>query len=38
MGEGKLDFSGENVNELVNPHQRLWHWTSVERIIREKTF
>ncbi len=28
MGEGKLDFSGDNVNELVNPRGTRWRWKS----------
>lgn len=26
MGEGKLDFSAVNNNELVNPHEAGWKW------------
>ncbi|EJD02544.1 NAD-binding protein [Fomitiporia mediterranea MF3/22] len=35
MGEGKLDFSAENVNELVNPSGRLWKWKSVEEALND---
>jgi hypothetical protein len=30
MGEGRLDFSSDNQNELVNPREAVWKWTSVE--------
>lgn len=30
MGDGKLDFSNENSNELVNPRGTVWKWTTVE--------
>ncbi|KAH8116734.1 NAD-binding protein [Phellopilus nigrolimitatus] len=32
MGEGKLDFSSDNSNELVNPRERLWKWKTVEDV------
>lgn len=25
-----MDFSGDNSNELVNPRQQLWTWTTLE--------
>ncbi|PIL30680.1 hypothetical protein GSI_07384 [Ganoderma sinense ZZ0214-1] len=34
MGEGKADFSSQNDNELVNPNEKFWKWTSVEDIVR----
>ena len=34
MGEGKLDFSIENDNELVNPGQRVWKWGGLEDCVR----
>ncbi|OCH93284.1 NAD(P)-binding protein [Obba rivulosa] len=35
MGEGKLDFSNDNHNELVNPNEELWKWRTVEGFVRE---
>ncbi|KAH9890553.1 NAD-P-binding protein [Cubamyces lactineus] len=35
MGEGKLDFSGENANGLVNPAEAFWKWKSVEDLLRK---
>ncbi|KAH9942397.1 uncharacterized protein BXZ73DRAFT_87989 [Epithele typhae] len=35
LGEGKLDFSANNDNELINPGQSLWKWKTVEDEIRE---
>ncbi|KAI5121372.1 hypothetical protein M0805_001185 [Coniferiporia weirii] len=35
MGEGKLDFSGDNSNELVNPNERLWKWDTVEEAVEK---
>lgn len=35
MGEGKLDFSHENQNELVNPGERSWKWKTVAQHLRE---
>ncbi|RPD57559.1 NAD(P)-binding protein [Lentinus tigrinus ALCF2SS1-6] len=35
IGQGKLDFSGENANELVNPGQSLWKWKTVEDQLRD---
>ena len=35
MGEGRLDFSKDNLNELVNPGESLWKWKTVEDQIRE---
>ncbi|KAH9890550.1 NAD-P-binding protein [Cubamyces lactineus] len=29
-GEGRIDYSKENINELVNPGQSLWKWTTVD--------
>lgn len=29
MGEGKLDFSGDNANGLVNPAEAFWKWKSI---------
>ncbi|TFK80642.1 hypothetical protein K466DRAFT_558868 [Polyporus arcularius HHB13444] len=34
IGQGKLDFSRENANELVNPGQSLWKWKTVEDQLR----
>lgn len=34
VGEGKLDFSSDNDNELVNPKNSLWKWKTVEDHIR----
>ena len=34
MGEGKADFGAENNNELVNPGEKFWKWTSVEDFTR----
>ena len=36
MGEGKLDFSNDNVNELVNPRQSVWKWKTVEEQLRSQ--
>ncbi|EED84085.1 predicted protein [Postia placenta Mad-698-R] len=30
IGEGKVDYSRNNHNELVNPGEKLWKWKSVE--------
>ena len=35
MGEGKLDFSGDVQNELVNPDERVWKWKTLEDEIRK---
>jgi hypothetical protein len=35
MAEGKLDFSKENYNELVNPGEKLWKWKGVEEYAKE---
>jgi len=35
IAEGKLDFSAENHNELVNPGQNVWKWETVEDYVRE---
>lgn len=35
MGEGKLDFSKENHNELVNPHESVWKWKTMEEYAKE---
>ena len=35
IGEGKLDFSTRNHNELINPGQTLWKWKTLEDEIRE---
>ncbi|OBZ65444.1 putative pinoresinol-lariciresinol reductase 3 [Grifola frondosa] len=35
MAEGKLDYSGDNANEIVNPAQSIWKWKTVEDYIRE---
>ena len=34
-GEGRIDYSKENVNELVNPGQSLWKWKTVDDELRE---
>ncbi|KAL5511054.1 hypothetical protein ACEPAH_4269 [Sanghuangporus vaninii] len=34
MGEGKLDFSQDNSNQLVNPNERLWKWNTIEETVR----
>ena len=34
MGEGKMDFSKDNLNELVNPGESLWKWKTVEDHLR----
>ncbi|KAI0059293.1 NAD(P)-binding protein [Artomyces pyxidatus] len=33
---GKLDFSGDNDNDLVNPGQRGWKWATVAEYVQEK--
>lgn len=35
MGEGKLDFSASNGNELVNPAGRLWTWRTAADLVAE---
>ncbi|KAF8588228.1 isoflavone reductase family protein [Ramaria rubella] len=35
MGQGKLDFSKENLNELVNPEGKQWRWKSMEEYSKE---
>ncbi|KAG8953578.1 hypothetical protein FRC00_006220 [Tulasnella sp. 408] len=30
MGTGAMDYSNNNVNELVNPDESLWKWVSIE--------
>ena len=35
MGEGKLDWSGDNQNELVNPNESIWKWKTVEDFAKE---
>ena len=34
IGEGKMNFSNDHVNELVNPGQSLWKWRTVEDELR----
>ncbi|OJT13021.1 hypothetical protein TRAPUB_10430 [Trametes pubescens] len=34
MGEGKLDFSRDNANSLVNPAEAFWKWKSVADQLR----
>ncbi|KAH9942383.1 uncharacterized protein BXZ73DRAFT_97795 [Epithele typhae] len=34
LGEGAADFSTDNGNELVNPGESLWKWTTVEDELR----
>lgn len=34
MGEGKLDFSDDNCNELVNPKELGWKWERVKEKVR----
>ncbi|KAI9059751.1 NAD-P-binding protein [Trametes sanguinea] len=33
MGEGKLDFSDDNCNSLVNPAEAFWKWRSVKDLL-----
>ncbi|KAL7282973.1 hypothetical protein ACG7TL_002391 [Trametes sanguinea] len=33
MGEGKLDFSDDNLNSLVNPAEAFWKWKSVRDLL-----
>ena len=35
MGEGKVDFSSSNANELVNPNGKYWQWRTAADIVRE---
>jgi len=35
MGEGKMDFSADNHDELVNPKEKLWKWKTVDDFIEE---
>ncbi|KAH9942385.1 uncharacterized protein BXZ73DRAFT_74651 [Epithele typhae] len=35
LGEGVVDFSANNDNELINPGQSLWKWKTVEDVIRQ---
>ncbi|EED84086.1 predicted protein [Postia placenta Mad-698-R] len=35
VGEGKVDFSHSNHNELVNPGEKWWKWKRVEDYARE---
>ncbi|KAI8999108.1 NAD-P-binding protein [Trametes punicea] len=35
MGEGKLDFSNDNSNSLVNPAEAFWRWKSVNDLLLE---
>ncbi|KIO31662.1 hypothetical protein M407DRAFT_4953 [Tulasnella calospora MUT 4182] len=30
MGTGTMDYSNDNVNELVNPDESLWKWVSID--------
>jgi len=34
-GTGKVDFSGDNQDELVNPGQSLWQWKTVKEYAKE---
>jgi len=34
MAEGKMDFTAENDNELINPNQGVWKWKSMEDYVR----
>ncbi|KAI0324699.1 NAD-P-binding protein [Cubamyces sp. BRFM 1775] len=34
IGEGKVDFSADNANELVNPGEKFWRWKTVEDHVR----
>ena len=34
VGQGKMDFSKENADELINPGQSLWKWKTVEDQLR----
>jgi hypothetical protein len=35
MGEGKMDWSSRNDNELVNPDQSVWKWKTVKMQVEE---
>jgi len=35
MAEGKLDFSTDNYNEVVNPKEHFWKWKTVEDHLQE---
>ncbi len=35
MGEGRLDFSEDNANELVNPSQSVWKWKTMAQFVAE---
>jgi hypothetical protein len=35
MGEGKMDWSSHNDNELVNPEQSVWKWKTVKMRVEE---
>ncbi len=35
FGEGKMDWSKENTNELINPGEKLWKWKTVDKFITE---
>lgn len=35
MSEGKIDFSTDNQNELVNPGEKLWQWTTMEEYVKK---
>ncbi|EMD41175.1 hypothetical protein CERSUDRAFT_121713 [Gelatoporia subvermispora B] len=35
MGEGRLDFSDNNHNEIVNPGQQFWKWHTVDDLVKE---
>ncbi|KAI0675930.1 hypothetical protein C8Q78DRAFT_1074896 [Trametes maxima] len=32
IGEGKADFSSDNVDDLVDPNETFWRWKSVEQL------
>lgn len=34
MSEGKIDFSTDNQNELINPEETLWKWTTMEDYVK----
>ncbi|KAH9948291.1 hypothetical protein B0H21DRAFT_788404 [Amylocystis lapponica] len=35
IGEGQLDFTKDNANDIANPGEKAWKWKTVEDYIRE---
>ncbi|KLO14005.1 hypothetical protein SCHPADRAFT_967111 [Schizopora paradoxa] len=35
FGEGKLDWSKENSNEIINPGEKLWKWKTIDEFVAE---